>query len=61
MIEDFVSKLNLHDSRHPMKFWQRVANTLLVEAQKRLRDYFVFPRLEEIINKKFPGREYRFF
>ena len=40
-----------------MKFWQRVLNTLIVEAQKRLRDIFVFPRLDEIIEAKFPGRK----
>jgi hypothetical protein len=37
-----------------MTFPQRVANSLIAVALSKIRDLYVYPRLENIIDEKFP-------
>ncbi len=40
-----------------MSFPQRVANTLIAFAFTKVRDLYVYPKLEEILDQKFPNEK----
>jgi len=40
-----------------MSFPRRVANTLIAFAFTKVRDLYVYPKLEEILDQKFPNEK----